>query len=65
MPGVHQKVTYTETNVHLKAPGLFKYVRPFSGHQNIIRNTCSYLFNSKSCLYVISTETGSKGGEMS
>ena len=26
VPGFHQKVTYTETNVQLKPPGLLKYV---------------------------------------
>ena len=33
MPGANKKVTYTLTNLQLKAAGLFKYVRPFCYHQ--------------------------------
>ena len=28
MPSGNKKVTHTQTNLHLKAAGLFKYVRP-------------------------------------
>ena len=32
-PGFPQKVTYTKTNLPLKAAGMFQHVWPFSGHQ--------------------------------
>ena len=33
VPGVHQKVTHTQTNLQLWGVSLFKYVWPFSEHQ--------------------------------
>ena len=32
-PGAHGQVIHTEPNLQLSAASLFKYVRPFSGHQ--------------------------------
>ena len=35
-PGAHEKVILTQTNLHLSAAGLFKYVWPFSGQQDFM-----------------------------
>ena len=35
VPGVHQKFTHTDTNLPMKAAGLFKYVCPFNGDQRL------------------------------
>ena len=35
VPGVHQKVTHIYANLQILAAGLFKFVRPFSGHQEL------------------------------